>query len=213
MTVKKIREEIARRDISRVKYGLLALTAAGAIAYGGHMHLHRAEAKGHSEAALTALQEVQMDTIEVQRLKESNDKLREENSQLKAEIAELKKKTDKGEGAPIDVKVTAYTLSEESCAKLPEHPAYGKTATGEDLAGDTLWSARTIAVDPDVIPLGSKVRLTFEDPDMKQYDGIYTALDTGNAIKGNRIDLFAGDGEETLAREIGIRDAVAVIVY
>ena len=40
---------------------------------------------------------------------------------------------------------------------------------------------RTIAVDPDVIPLGSQV---FID------DILYTAEDTGGAIQGNRIDIY-----------------------
>ena len=42
---------------------------------------------------------------------------------------------------------------------------------------------RTIAVDPEVIPLGSEVMI----------DGkVYIAEDTGGAIKGNKIDLFVG---------------------
>lgn len=45
----------------------------------------------------------------------------------------------------------------------------------------------TIAVDPNVIPLGSKVII----------DGIeYTAEDTGGAIKGNRIDIYVSDHEK-----------------
>ena len=39
----------------------------------------------------------------------------------------------------------------------------------------------TIAVDPDVVPIGTQVRI----------DGhIYTAQDTGGAIKGNKIDIY-----------------------
>ena len=51
----------------------------------------------------------------------------------------------------------------------------------------------TIAVDPRVIPLGSKVIIKFEEPELQKYNGIYTARDTGGAIKGNKIDLFMGD--------------------
>lgn len=50
-----------------------------------------------------------------------------------------------------------------------------------------------IAVDPKVIPLGSKVLLLFEDEAHKRYNGVYTARDTGGAIKGNIIDLYMGD--------------------
>lgn len=49
-------------------------------------------------------------------------------------------------------------------------------------SGTELTDGRTIAVDSDVIPLGSKVEI----------EGIGTrvAEDTGSAIVGNRIDLF-----------------------
>lgn len=50
-----------------------------------------------------------------------------------------------------------------------------------------------IAVDPRVIPLGSKVLLLFKDESYKRYNGVYTARDTGGAIKGHIIDLFMGD--------------------
>lgn len=54
----------------------------------------------------------------------------------------------------------------------------GITATGTVPAKD-----RTIAVDPNVIPLGSEVMI----------DGqVYIAEDTGGAIKGNKLDLFVG---------------------
>ena len=93
----------------------------------------------------------------------------------------------------INVIVTAYDLSVQSCGKYPSDPAYGITATGTDLSGHTLHSARAIAVDPNVIPLGSKVRIRFYDESLSYLNGIYRAVDTGGAIKGNRVDLFFGD--------------------
>lgn len=56
-------------------------------------------------------------------------------------------------------------------------------------AGIPLTPMASIAVDPDVIPLGSKVWISAP--------GINTltiAQDTGGAIKGARIDLFTGTG-------------------
>lgn len=93
----------------------------------------------------------------------------------------------------INVKVTAYDLSVQSTGKAVGHPHYGLTATGYNLAGHTRETARTIAVDPAVIPLNSKVKLTFKDERLKKYNGIYYAKDTGGAIIGNHIDLFMGD--------------------
>ncbi|MEH7416616.1 LysM peptidoglycan-binding domain-containing protein [Neobacillus drentensis] len=72
----------------------------------------------------------------------------------------------------ITVKATAYTASCEGCS--------GTTATGVDLKANP--DAKVIAVDPKVIPLGSKVYV--------EGYGVATAADTGGAIKGNRIDVF-----------------------
>jgi 3D (Asp-Asp-Asp) domain-containing protein len=60
--------------------------------------------------------------------------------------------------------------------------------------GDMPKVNHTIAVDPSVIPLNSYVWI----------DGItYKAMDTGGAIKGNRLDLFVSDHQEAL--ELGIK--------
>ncbi len=56
-------------------------------------------------------------------------------------------------------------------------------------AGDTITSTGTtpkwgiIAVDPSVIPYGTKVYIP-------EFDKVFIAEDTGSAIKGNRIDIF-----------------------
>lgn len=55
--------------------------------------------------------------------------------------------------------------------------------------GTTPTANRTIAVDPTVIPYGTKVII----------DGkTYIAEDCGGAIKGNRIDMFFNTHEEAL---------------
>lgn len=88
---------------------------------------------------------------------------------------------------------TAYDLSVQSCGKRESHPSYGITANGTNLKGHTLESIRAIAVDPKVIKLGSKVYIEFIDDEYKHLDGEYTAVDTGSAIKGNKVDIFFGD--------------------
>ena len=61
-----------------------------------------------------------------------------------------------------------------------------------------------------------KVQLSFNNPAMKQYDGVYTAVDTGGAIVGNKIDLFMGDyGSNSEAQEVvnfGVQSAKAVVL-
>ncbi|MGI6453108.1 MAG: 3D domain-containing protein [Syntrophomonadaceae bacterium] len=88
---------------------------------------------------------------------------------------------------------TGYDLSVQCCGKPIGHPAYGLTASGYNLAGKTWEEALTIAADPRVIPLGTKVRLIFLDRRHQKYNGYYTVRDTGNAVKGRVVDVFVGD--------------------
>jgi 3D (Asp-Asp-Asp) domain-containing protein len=56
-------------------------------------------------------------------------------------------------------------------------------------SGARAEAGKTIAVDPDVIPLGSTVIINDQE---------YVAQDTGGAIQGNRIDIYCGSHEEAL---------------
>ena len=96
--------------------------------------------------------------------------------------------------------ITAYDNSVESQGKWVD-----QTATGFNLKGHSLESAKCIAVDPTIIPLGSKVQLIFDD-EYKHLNGVYIARDTGGAIKGKRIDLFMGDGvDKKIVNDFGKR--------
>ncbi|RYL88144.1 3D domain-containing protein [Sporolactobacillus sp. THM19-2] len=64
----------------------------------------------------------------------------------------------------------------------------GTTATGINLKENP--NARVVAVDPSVIPLGSKVTISGL--------GTYTAADTGGAIKGNRLDVHFATNQQAI---------------
>lgn len=83
---------------------------------------------------------------------------------------------------------TAYDLSHDSTGKSPGDKYYGLTASG------TKVRPGVVAVDPNIIPLGTKLYVASLDgsPDY----GFCVAEDTGGAIKGNRIDLFFESIEE-----------------
>lgn len=102
----------------------------------------------------------------------------------------------------MDMVATAYDLSYESCGKNPGDPYYGITASGAKA------QPGTVAVDPSVIPLGTKLYIASTDgsPDY----GFATALDTGSAIKGYRVDLFMEDNQDAL--NFGIRQVKVYIL-
>lgn len=111
--------------------------------------------------------------------------------------------------------VTAYDLSVQSCGKYSSHPAYGVSRSGYSLKNHSRLSAMAIAVDPKKIPLYSKVLIEFFDDNMKKYNGVYTAYDTGGAINGNRIDIFFGDFKNNVSKEaleFGVRKAKITIL-
>ncbi|MGI5824772.1 MAG: 3D domain-containing protein [Bacillota bacterium] len=64
------------------------------------------------------------------------------------------------------------------------------THTGNRTATGTVARVGVIAVDPRVIPLGTKVYV--------EGYGFATAEDTGGAIKGNRIDIFLNSNSECI---------------
>lgn len=107
-----------------------------------------------------------------------------------------------GYSRAITVSATAYDLSYESCGKRPGDRGYGITASGMRAAYGV------IAVDPRVIPLGT--RLYIAAPDGSWTYGEAVAGDTGGAIRGNKIDLFFNTRAECMS--FGRRTATVYIL-
>lgn len=76
---------------------------------------------------------------------------------------------------------TAYSSGYESTGKRPGDPEYGITYSGLPV------HPGVVAVDPDVIPLGSIVWI--------EGYGIAVALDVGSAVRGKHVDVYFDDVE------------------
>lgn len=87
------------------------------------------------------------------------------------------------------VKSTAYTADFKSTGKRPGDPGFGRTATGTKARRDVNGYS-TVAIDPRVIPYGTKLYI--------EGYGYAIAEDTGGAIKGNKIDVFFNSNAECM---------------
>ncbi len=87
-------------------------------------------------------------------------------------VAQVSRGAAPAGGKELYVSATAYTAGCNGCS--------GTTATGINLRANP--HVKVIAVDPRVIPLGSKVYV--------EGYGYAIAADKGSAIKGNKIDVF-----------------------
>ena len=93
----------------------------------------------------------------------------------------------------LTVTATAYTASSGS-----------KTASGR------VAQYGVIAVDPKVIPLGTKLYVESTDDGKTWKYGYCVAGDTGGAIKGNKIDLYYNSEKECV--QFGRRSAVVYVL-
>ena len=89
----------------------------------------------------------------------------------------------------INVKASAYS------AAASENGKWGAV----DYFGNPL-KLGTIAVDPKVIPMGTKVLVTGHDFNGLPSEAfVATARDAGSAIKGNRIDIFIPGSQQSVS--------------
>lgn len=121
--------------------------------------------------------------------------LQNEVNELTARIEALRQVTEK---YSVDTfQVTAYSPY-DNISGMENDGNPNKTATG------TKPRPGTIAVDPEVIPYGSKIIIVYEDGTVEY--GI--AEDCGGLIKGNVIDVFRQTYKEAI--EHGRREATVI---
>ena len=91
-----------------------------------------------------------------------------------------------------EYRLTAYCPCEKCCgpyaADRPVDDFGNELVIGA--SGTLLEAGKSIAVDPTIIPYGTKVVINGHE---------YIAQDCGGAIKGNRIDIYFENHEETEA--------------
>lgn len=116
---------------------------------------------------------------------EHNETVIDLTKQYNAAVAEEKKKAEENSKGRLlgTFKCTYYTGAADEGGNI--------TALGTPV---TPWY--TVAVDPRVIPLGSKIRIG-------GYDGIFYCADTGSAIKGSILDIAVGSKSE--ASNLGVQ--------
>jgi 3D (Asp-Asp-Asp) domain-containing protein len=108
----------------------------------------------------------------------------------------------------VVVTLPLVAVSMQACASVPVRR--GKearfTATAYCERGITRSGAKTrdgiIAADPEVLPLGSVVRIVAAGD--RRYERTFTVMDTGERVRGRRIDLYVRDCDE--ARRFGVRE-------
>ena len=89
-------------------------------------------------------------------------------------------------------KITAYCPCSKCC---------GQWADGVTSTGVTATEGRTIAVDPKVIPYGSKVMIAGHE---------YISEDCGGAIKENRIDIYFESHSKALEYGVQTHDVYII---
>jgi 3D (Asp-Asp-Asp) domain-containing protein/LysM repeat protein len=141
--------------------------------------------QAQAEQAQKEQQEAQAEQAQKEQQQAQAEQAQKEQQQAQAEQAQKQQQpaesSQQASGKSMTVEATAYTANCAGCS--------GTTATGVDLKANP--NQKVIAVDPSVIPLGSKVYV--------EGYGEAVAADTGGAIKGNRIDVFVpseGDAQQ-----------------
>lgn len=155
-------------------------------------------------------QEKQRQEEQINGLAEDNNELRGKVNEISEQLIQVQQQLDEKQKQlndaqkKLEVSKTSTSYNSSSSSNSGQWQDYKATAystyeNGDSLSssrwgnltasGTTVKQGRTIAVDRNRIPLGTKVELQFP-PGYEYLNGVYTAEDTGSAIKGNKIDVY-----------------------
>ncbi|MDC7974975.1 cell wall-binding protein EntB [Bacillus sp. BLCC-B18] len=181
--IAKAKEEAKAREIAKAKEEEKAREIAKAKEEEKAREI--AKAKEEAKAREIAKAKEEEKAREIAKAKEEEKAREIAKAKEEAKVKEESKNNIQSAKRELTVVATAYT------ADPSENGTYGGrvlTAMGHDLT--TNPNMRIIAVDPKVIPLGSKVWV--------EGYGEAIAGDTGSAIKGNRIDVLMGSKSKAM---------------
>ncbi len=173
----KVKEEEKAQEIAKAKEEAKAQEIAKAKEEAKAQEIAKAKEEAKAQEIAKAKEEAKAQ--EIAKAKE------EAKAREVAKAKEESKNNIQSAKRELTVVATAYT------ADPSENGTYGGrvlTAMGHDLTANP--NMRIIAVDPKVIPLGSKVWV--------EGYGEAIAGDTGSAIKGNRIDVLMGSKSKAM---------------
>ncbi|PHA92967.1 cell wall-binding protein EntB [Bacillus toyonensis] len=181
--VEKVKEEAKAQGIAKAKEEAKAQEIARAKEEAKAQEIAKAKEEAKAQEIARAKEEAKAQ--EIARAKEEAKAREIEKAKEEAKAKEESKNNTQSAKRELTVVATAYT------ADPSENGTYGGrvlTAMGHDLTANP--NMRIIAVDPKVIPLGSKVWV--------EGYGEAIAGDTGSAIKGNRIDVLMGSKSKAM---------------
>ena len=116
---------------------------------------------------------------------ENNSNTRIEVSNKDNKVINIKRGFDKMNGKEMKVRATAYANDPITSTGKKPRPYH------------------TLAVDPKVIPYGTRVYIP-------EFNKVFIAEDCGGAIKGNRIDIYMNNEYE--CRQWGVRNITIIIL-
>ena len=116
---------------------------------------------------------------------ESNSNTRIEVSNKDNKVINIKRGFDKMNGKEMKVRATAYANDPITATGKKPRPYH------------------TLAVDPKIIPYGTRVYIP-------EFNKVFIAEDCGGAIKGNRIDIYMNNEYE--CRQWGVRNITIIIL-
>lgn len=204
---------LSKESVGRVALIVVSITA---ISMGAILHNNIGKLESNEEQLVEANKLIERNQLDYKEIKDELTIVQSENEQLKIDNDTLIKKQNELSNKVNQLQKDKNALN----SKLEKYDGWEKMsveATGYSLVADEMGSdgdpytatgtyptaGRTIAVDPSVIPYGSKVRI----PALS--DNVYIAEDTGGMINGKKIDIYFNHGD--IAREWGRQEIVIFV--